>query len=65
MTAIAEQKPTGRMKTHTVQGGGGLRLHVREWGKADAPPILFIHGLSQSHLCWDKQSRARFATSSG
>jgi pimeloyl-ACP methyl ester carboxylesterase len=55
MTAIAEQKPTGRMKTHTVRGGGGLRLHVREWGKADGPPILFIHGLSQSHLCWDKQ----------
>ena len=40
---------------HTVQGGGGLRLHVREWGKADGPPILFIHGLSQNHLCWVKQ----------
>ena len=38
MIAIAEQKPTGRMKTHTVRGGGGLRLHVREWGKADGPP---------------------------
>ena len=22
------------MKTHTVRGGGGLRLHVREWGNA-------------------------------
>jgi pimeloyl-ACP methyl ester carboxylesterase len=43
------------MKAHTVRGGGGLRLHVREWGKEDGPPILFIHGLSQSHLCWDKQ----------
>jgi pimeloyl-ACP methyl ester carboxylesterase len=40
---------------HTVRGGGGLRLHVREWGKADGPPIVFIHGLSQSHLCWAKQ----------
>ena len=38
-----------------MQGGGGLRLHVREWGKADGPPILFIHGLSQNHLCWVKQ----------
>ncbi len=45
----------GRMKTHTVTGGGGLRLHVREWGQAGGPPILFIHGWSQNHLCWDKQ----------
>jgi pimeloyl-ACP methyl ester carboxylesterase len=46
---------TGSMKTYTVRGGGGLRLHVREWGKPDAPPILFIHGWSQNHLCWAKQ----------
>jgi non-heme chloroperoxidase len=45
----------GRMQVHTVAGGGGLQLHVREWGKADGPPILFIHGWSQNHLCWDKQ----------
>ena len=55
MAAVAEQNATGRMKTHTVRGGGGLQLHVREWGKADGPPILFIHGWSQNHLCWDKQ----------
>jgi non-heme chloroperoxidase len=55
MTAVAEQKAAGRMKAHTVRGGGGLQLHVREWGKADGPPILFIHGWSQNHLCWDKQ----------
>lgn len=55
MATVAEQDATGRMKTHTVGGGGGLQLHVREWGKADGPPILFIHGWSQNHLCWDKQ----------
>ena len=55
MTATAQQKPARRMKTHTVAGGGGLRLHVREWGPADRPPILFIHCWSQNHLCWDKQ----------
>src|SRR6266404_2487898 len=43
------------MKTHRIVGGGRLQLHVREWGKADAPPILFIHGWSQNHLCWAKQ----------
>ena len=46
---------------HTVRGGGGLRLHVREWGKPDGPPILFIHGWSQSHLCWAKQYQSALA----
>jgi pimeloyl-ACP methyl ester carboxylesterase len=49
------------MKTHTVLGGGGLRLHVREWGKADGPPIVFIHGWSQNHLCWVKQYESALA----
>jgi len=67
MTAVAqpgslgEQTPTGRMKVHEVRGGGGLRLHVREWGRADGPPIVFIHGLSQSHLCWAKQYESALA----
>jgi non-heme chloroperoxidase len=63
MTAVAqdEQKRTGAMKVHAVRGGGGLRLHVREWGKADGPPILFIHGWSQNHLCWVKQYESALA----
>ena len=32
------------MKTHTVRGGGGLRLHVGEWGKADGPPSVDLPG---------------------
>jgi pimeloyl-ACP methyl ester carboxylesterase len=59
MAAIAQPTPertvTAPMKTHTVPGGGGLSLHVREWGNPDGPPIVFIHGWSQSHLCWHKQ----------
>jgi pimeloyl-ACP methyl ester carboxylesterase len=43
------------MRTHTVEGGAGLRLHVRDFGPAGAPAILFIHGWSQHHLCWSKQ----------
>jgi pimeloyl-ACP methyl ester carboxylesterase len=49
------------MKVHTVRGGGDLRLHVREWGKADGPPILFVHGWSQNHLCWRKQYESALA----
>jgi non-heme chloroperoxidase len=63
MTAMAEtdHMASGRMKTHTVRGGGGLRLHVREWGNVDKPPILFIHGWSQNHLCWAKQYESALA----
>jgi non-heme chloroperoxidase len=50
MTTVA-----ARQRIHTVTGGGGLRLHVREWGPADGRPILLIHGWSQNHLCWAKQ----------
>ena len=40
---------------HTIEGGRGLPLHVRESGNLEGPPIVFIHGWSQSHLCWAKQ----------
>jgi pimeloyl-ACP methyl ester carboxylesterase len=56
MTTVAQTRTI-----HTVRGGGGLRLHVREWGREDGPPILFIHGLSQSHLCWARQYESALA----
>jgi non-heme chloroperoxidase len=49
------------MRAHTIPGGAGLRLHVREWGRTDGPPILFLHGWSQSHLCWEKQYESQLA----
>lgn len=49
------------MKIHSVTGGSGVKLHVREWGKADAPAILFIHGWSQNHLCWRRQFESELA----
>jgi pimeloyl-ACP methyl ester carboxylesterase len=58
---MATMAQTGAMRTHTVEGGGGLRLHVREWGPGDAPPIVFIHGWSQNHLCWAKQYESSLA----
>ncbi len=63
MTAVTQAlgPETSWMKIHSVQGGGGLRLHVREWGKADGPAILFIHGWSQNHLCWVKQYESALA----
>ena len=58
MTAVPG---TETMRTHTVAGGGGLRLHVREWGPVDRPAILLIHGWSQNHLCWARQYESALA----
>jgi len=46
------------MAIHTVTGGGGIGLSVSEHGNPDGRPILFIHGWSQSALCWAKQYEA-------
>lgn len=43
------------MESHEVTGGGGITLNVDETGNLDGPPILFIHGYTQSRLSWDKQ----------
>lgn len=43
------------MKSHSIRGGGDLRLHVREWGNPSAIPILLIHGWSASHMVWNYQ----------
>jgi non-heme chloroperoxidase len=48
--------------THTrVTGGGGVQLHVAEGGNRAGRPILFIHGFSQSWLCWDRQMQSDLA----
>jgi len=63
MTTIARDArvSTARTKAHTVRGGGGLGLHVREWGPADGTPIVLVHGWSQNHLCWAKQVESALA----
>ena len=43
-----------RMRTYDVTGGGGLRLYVEETGNPRGPSVLFIHGLSQRRLAWNK-----------
>ena len=48
-------------RIHNIAGGDGLMIHVREWGNASGPAILFIHGWSQSLLCWTKQFHSELA----
>ena len=49
------------VKSHTVRGAAAIQLHVREWGNARGIPLLFIHGWSQSHLCWVRQYESELA----
>lgn len=32
--------------------GAGITLHIEEYGSADAPPVLFLHGLGWDHTLW-------------
>lgn len=34
----------------------GLHISAQEWGNPDGPGIVFIHGFSQSHLSWMRQT---------
>jgi len=49
------------MRHHTLRASDGTRLHVRDGGNADGPPLLLIHGWSQSALCWRAQYESPLA----
>lgn len=51
--------PVGTYKQ--VEGGNHLKLAVYSWGNENGPPILFIHGTTQSHLIWNKQYASNLA----
>ncbi len=54
--------PPTPIATHEILGGGGVKLHAREWGNPQGPALLFIHGWSQSDLCWLNQVRGDLAS---
>lgn len=33
---------------------GRLRFHIRQWGAADAPPVLLLHGFPEYSGAWDE-----------
>jgi len=42
-------------RVHTLVGGGGVTLRVRDMGDPEGPALLFLHGFSQSHQAWRRQ----------
>jgi non-heme chloroperoxidase len=46
---------------HTLVGAEGVHLNVLEYGSQSGPTIVFIHGWSQSYMCWLKQLESDLA----
>jgi non-heme chloroperoxidase len=43
-----------KSRTYRVSGGGGVVLFVEETGNPSGRPVLFLHGISQCRLAWDR-----------
>jgi pimeloyl-ACP methyl ester carboxylesterase len=41
------------MREHVVSGADGAQLRVLEYGKAEGPPVVLVHGLSMNAGVWD------------
>lgn len=53
MTGAFPARPS---RAHRFVGApDGVALSVREWGDPSGPPMLFIHGVMQSHLSFARQ----------
>jgi non-heme chloroperoxidase len=48
-------------RAFSVPTADGLTLSAQEWGNPKGPEIVFIHGLGQSHLSWQRQYESAFA----
>jgi len=55
---LAEDQP---VKLITVRTPDGVRVSAHEWGNPRGPEIVFIHGISQSHLSWSRQINSELA----
>lgn len=51
----------GDFKGSWVTTSDGVRLSVREYGKLDGPAIVFVHGIAQSQLSFDRQVHSELA----
>jgi|SRR5579884_499073 len=49
------------MKTYSVSGGADVPLHVVETGSPRGSPIIFLHGVSQCWMQWNRQLNSELA----
>ena len=60
----ASHKAPSRWPSHRqrwVKTPDGVDISVREWGNPEGWPILFVHGLAQSHLSFLPQFASQLA----
>ena len=48
-------------KSISVLTPDNITLAAQEWGNPKGPEVVFIHGLGQSHLSWQKQYESSLA----
>lgn len=65
MTTQLTREQSGQRATpnreYEVAGGHQTMLHACEYGNSSGPEIVFIHGWSQSELCWSAQVQSLLA----
>jgi pimeloyl-ACP methyl ester carboxylesterase len=49
---------TAEAFTSSTIGLGGLSIHFTDWGDADGPPLVLLHGLSGHARTWDHNAAA-------
>jgi non-heme chloroperoxidase len=61
--AIAQSSFAQELKNKplAVTTPDGLTISAQEWGNPSGPGIVFIHGFSQSHLSWMRQTDGELA----
>jgi pimeloyl-ACP methyl ester carboxylesterase len=59
--APAAPPPGGMRRAFTVQTPDGVAIAAQEWGNAQGPEMLLVHGFAQCHLSWWKQVTSALA----
>ena len=44
--------PRRRARRASVVAGGGIRIAYEDVGEIDAPPVVLLHGITESRLTW-------------
>ena len=58
---IAAPPTEARKPPLPVATPDGITVAVHEWGNPRGPELLLIHGVAQSHLCFERQFRGKLA----
>jgi non-heme chloroperoxidase len=58
---MSDGHPLSPHATRKIKTPDGVGIAAQEWGRADGPELVFIHGFSMAHLCWRAQITSTLA----